>query len=226
MRASEALRERLIGLAADDLEASPDDLVLEGDRVRVRGSPGAGISLAALARAWRGDGNGTEPRLEEEARFDSEQMSFPYGLQCVAVEVDAETGAVEIERYAIAYDVGVAINPQLVEGQVVGGAAQGIGGALLEEFAYDANGQLASGSFMDYLLPTATEVPPLEVVITEDAPTPLNPLGAKGAGEGGTAAAGAAIANAVSDAVGTEARSLPLTPEWVAGRAGRGAPTP
>ena len=226
MRASEALRQRLIGLAADDLEASPDDLVLEGDRVVVRGSPGAGISLAELARAWRDDGNRTEPSLEEEARFDSERMSFPYGLQCVAVEVDAETGAVDIERYGIAYDVGVAINPQLVEGQVIGGAAQGIGGALLEEFAYDANGQLASGSFMDYLLPTATEVPPLDVVITEDAPTPLNPLGAKGAGEGGTAAAGAAIANAVSDAVGAEARRLPLTPEWVAGRAGRRAPTP
>jgi carbon-monoxide dehydrogenase large subunit/6-hydroxypseudooxynicotine dehydrogenase subunit gamma len=226
MLASEALRERLVRLAADELEASPDDLVVEGDRVVVRGSPGAGVSLAALARAPRADGDGTEPRLEEEARFDSEEMSFPYGLQSVAVEVDAETGAVEIERYAIAYDVGVAINPKLVEGQVVGGAAQGIGGALLEEFAYDANGQLVSGSFMDYLLPTAGEVPPVEVLITEDAPSPLTPLGAKGAGEGGTAAAGAAIANAVSDALGVEARSLPLTPEWVARHAGERAPIP
>jgi carbon-monoxide dehydrogenase large subunit len=97
----------------------------------------------------------------------------------------------------------------------VGGLAQGVGGALLEELAYDEAGQLASGSFMDYLLPTAREVPHVEVLITEDAPTPLTPLGAKGAGEGGTAAAGAAIANAVSDALGVEANVLPLSPSRV-----------
>jgi carbon-monoxide dehydrogenase large subunit/6-hydroxypseudooxynicotine dehydrogenase subunit gamma len=131
------------------------------------------------------------------------------------VEVDLDTGGVALHRYAVAYDVGRAINPQLVEGQVIGGAAQGVGGALLEELAYDETGQLASGSFMDYLLPTAGEVPPVEVLITEDAPTPLTPLGAKGAGEGGTAAAGAAIANAVSDALGVEFTSLPLSPERV-----------
>jgi len=126
-----------------------------------------------------------------------------------------ETGALDIHRYAIAYDVGRAINPQLVHGQIVGGMAQGIGGALFEELAYDASGQLVSGSFMDYLLPTAGEMPEVRVLITEDAPTPLNPLGVKGAGEGGTAAAGAVIANAVSDALGAEATVLPLTPERV-----------
>ena len=120
-----------------------------------------------------------------------------------------------IARYAVAYDIGRAINPQLVDGQIVGGAAQGIGGALLEELAYDESGQLVTGSFMDYLIPTAGEVPPVEVLVTEDAPTPLNPLGVKGAGEGGTAAAGAAVANAVSDALGAEATRLPLTPERV-----------
>jgi CO/xanthine dehydrogenase Mo-binding subunit len=139
-------------------------------------------------------------------------MSFPYGLHLVAVEVDVETGGVHLARYAVAYDVGRAINPQMVEGQVVGGAAQGVGGALLEELAYDESGQLVSGSFMDYLIPTAGEVPPVEVLITQDAPTPLTPLGAKGAGEGGTAAAGAAIANAVSDALGVEVTALPLSP--------------
>jgi CO/xanthine dehydrogenase Mo-binding subunit len=142
-------------------------------------------------------------------------MTFPYGLHCAAVEVDLETGGVRVERYAVAYDLGRALNPQLVEGQIHGGAAQGIGGALLEELAYDEGGQLVTGSFMDYLLPTAGETPPIDVLVTEDAPTPRNPLGAKGAGEGGAAAAGAAIANAVSDALGAEALRLPLTPERV-----------
>jgi CO/xanthine dehydrogenase Mo-binding subunit len=122
---------------------------------------------------------------------------------------------VRIVRYAVAYDVGRAINPVLVEGQIVGGAAQGIGGALYEELAYDESGQLVSGSFMDYLIPTAGEVPAVEVLVTEDAPTPLNPLGVKGSGEAGTAAAGAALANAVSDALGVEVTRLPLTPEYV-----------
>jgi CO/xanthine dehydrogenase Mo-binding subunit len=208
MQASQALRSRLMRAAADRLEASEGDLVFAGDAVVVAGSPGARVALAELI-----GGGGTW--LEEEAVFDVEQMSFPYGLHLVAVEVDLDTGGVALHRYAVAYDVGRAINPQLVEGQVIGGAAQGVGGALLEELAYDETGQLASGSFMDYLLPTAGEVPPVEVLITEDAPTPLTPLGAKGAGEGGTAAAGAAIANAVSDALGVEFTSLPLSPERV-----------
>jgi carbon-monoxide dehydrogenase large subunit len=206
MQAATALRERLLSRAAESLEASPRDLEIERDTVVVRGSPRASVPLRKLL----GGGSG-----EEEAVFDSEHMSFPYGLHLVALEVDLDTGGVEIDRYAIAYDVGRAINPQLVEGQVVGGAAQGLGGALLEELAYDDTGQLASGSFMDYLLPTAGEVPRVEVLITEDAPTPLTPLGAKGAGEGGTAAAGAAIANAVSDALGAQATVLPLAPARV-----------
>jgi len=212
--ASGALRERILRRASEELEASPVDLVIDGDAVMVRGSPSARVPLRTLLgeRSW----------LEEENVFDSEDMSFPYGLHLVALEVDLDTGGVRIDRYAIAYDVGRAINPKLVEGQVVGGAAQGIGGALLEELAYDESGQLATGSFMDYLLPTAGEVPPVEVLITEDAPTPLTPLGAKGAGEGGTAAAGAAIANAVSDALGVEAMELPLAPARVLELARRG----
>jgi carbon-monoxide dehydrogenase large subunit/6-hydroxypseudooxynicotine dehydrogenase subunit gamma len=140
------------------------------------------------------------------------------------VEVDVGTGHVEIHRYGVAYDVGRAINPVLVEGQIVGGVAQGVGGALLEELAYDEEGQLVSASFMDYLLPTAAEAPHVDVLITEDAPTPRNPLGAKGAGEGGTAAAGAVLANAVSDALGVEVRRLPLSPDRVAALAAGGRP--
>jgi CO/xanthine dehydrogenase Mo-binding subunit len=208
MQAAQAVRTRIMRQAAEELEAAERDLLIDGDSVVVAGSPGARVPLAKLVE-------GPGEWLEEEAVFESEDMSFPYGLHLVAVEVDLETGGVELERYAVAYDVGRAINPQLVEGQVVGGAAQGVGGALFEELAYDESGQLLSGSFMDYLLPTAGEVPPVEVLITEDAPTPLTPLGAKGAGEGGTAAAGAAIANAVSDALGVEVTALPLSPARV-----------
>jgi carbon-monoxide dehydrogenase large subunit/6-hydroxypseudooxynicotine dehydrogenase subunit gamma len=226
MKGAEALRGRLLALASEELEAAAEDLIVDGDRVVVRGSPGAEVSLAKLAELSRPPTSlprETKPGLEEEAYFHCADMSFPYGLHCVAVEVDTDTGGIEIKRYAIAYDVGVAINPQLVEGQVLGGAAQGIGGALLEEFAYDETGQIVSASFIDYLIPTALEVPPVDVLITEDAPTPLTPLGAKGAGEGGTSAAGGALANAVSDALGTEALTLPLTPEWVSGQARRAA---
>jgi CO/xanthine dehydrogenase Mo-binding subunit len=208
MQAAQALRRTVMDLAAEQLEANAEDLIFDGADVVVMGSPGARVPLAALV-------GGPGAMLEEESVFDSEDMSFPYGLHLAAVEVDLETGGVDIQRYAIAYDVGRGINPQLIEGQVVGGLAQGLGGALLEEFAYDDSGQLVSSSFMDYLLPTADEVPPVEVLITEDAPTPLTPLGAKGAGEGGTSAAGAAIANAVSDALGVEVDALPLAPERV-----------
>jgi CO/xanthine dehydrogenase Mo-binding subunit len=217
MVAAGALRERLLELAASELEADPGDLVLEGDRVQVRGTPAAHIPLATIARraVTQETGSGDQRPLEEEHRFETKDMSYPYGVHCVAVEVDVETGGIEIERYGIAYDIGVGINPQLLGGQMLGGLAQGIGGALLEEFAYDAAGQLVTASFMDYLIPTALEVPPAQVLVTEDAPSPLTPLGAKGGGEGGTSPVGAVIANAVSDALGVEALALPLTPQRV-----------
>jgi carbon-monoxide dehydrogenase large subunit len=146
-------------------------------------------------------------------------MTYPYGTHIAVVEVDVETGEVRIVRYAIAYDVGRAVNPMLVEGQLVGGLAQGTGGALLEELAYDSDGQLLSTTFMDYLLPTSMEMPEaLSITILEETPTPLNPLGVKGVGEGGTVGAGAAIANAVADALrpwGVEVLALPLAPDRV-----------
>ena len=118
-------------------------------------------------------------------------MVYPYGVHIAAVRVDADTGGVTIERYAIAYDIGKAVNPKLVEGQIAGGLAQGVGGALLEEFLYDDNGEPLSVTFADYLMPTAREIPELSILVTEDAPSPLNPLGLKGAGEGGANPVGA-----------------------------------
>jgi CO/xanthine dehydrogenase Mo-binding subunit len=141
-------------------------------------------------------------------------MTYPYGLHLAQVEIDPETGGVEILRYFIAYEVGRAVNPTLVEGQLVGGAAQGIGGALFEEFRYDGSGQPLAATFIDYLEPTAAEVPRVETLICEDAPSPDNPLGLKGAGEGGTVGCGAAITSAIEDALGMtgEITALPVSP--------------
>ena len=116
-------------------------------------------------------------------------MNYPYGIHCAMVRLDRDTGGVAIERYFVAYDIGKAVNPMLVEGQITGGVAQGIGGALYEEFRYDDHGEPLWVNFADYLIPTALEIPPVDVLITEDAPSPLNPLGLKGAGEGGANAA-------------------------------------
>lgn len=226
MEAATRLRARILALASELLEASADDLSIAGDRVEVRGTPSRGVALSQLfesARPANALGRGLAPGLEEEGYALSEDMSFPYGVHCAAVELDVETGAVEIHRYLVAYDVGRALNPKLIEGQIIGGLAQGVGGALFEDLAYDAAGQLVAGSFMDYLLPTAGEVPPVDVLLTEAAPSPLTSLGAKGAGEGGTAAAGAALANAVSDALGVEANALPLTPQRIVDLSQRGA---
>jgi len=200
MGASVKLRRQLLESAAQELEAAPDDLVVTIDGVAVRGAPSRSVPL---------------PSISIEERFVCELLGFPYGVHLAAVEVDTGTGAVHVHRYAVAYDIGRAINPLIVRGQISGGFAQGLGGALLEEFAFDANGQPLAASFMDYLLPTSQEVPAIDVLITEDAPSPLNPLGVKGAGEGGTAAVGGAIANAVADALGVEVTQLPLSPQRV-----------
>jgi aerobic carbon-monoxide dehydrogenase large subunit len=208
MLASAQVKKRLLDAAAELLEAAPADLTLTTEGVSVVGAPSRAVSLSTLLREFGGV-------IKEENRFVCDLLGFPYGIHFAAVEVDPGSGAIHIHRYAVAYDIGRCINPNLVKGQISGGFAQGIGGALLEEFSFDANGQPLSASFMDYLLPTSEEVPDVEVLITEDAPSPLNPLGVKGAGEGGTAAVGAAIANAVSDALGCEVTRLPLTPQRV-----------
>jgi aerobic carbon-monoxide dehydrogenase large subunit len=215
--ASWAVKDMLLDRAARALEAARGDLVLEERRVFVRGVPSRGATLEELAAA----AVGTEPGLSATRFFQVSGMTYPYGTHAAVVEVDPETGAVALLDYAIAYDVGKAINPMIVDGQLVGGLAQGIGGALLEELPYDAGGQMLATTFMDYLLPTSAEMPKtISIIILEETPTPLNPLGIKGAGEGGTAGAGAAIANAVSDALrpwGCEVAALPLSPDRVLG---------
>lgn len=142
-------------------------------------------------------------------------MNYPYGMHIAVVAIDADTGGVQVERLAVAYDIGRQVNPMLVEGQILGGLAQGLGGALYEEFVYDERGQPLAVTMADYLLPTIAEMAPrIDVLVTEDAPSPLNPLGLKGAGEGGSSAVGAAIASAIDDALGRPGAvtQLPVTP--------------
>ncbi len=212
-----AVRDKALSVAAEMLEAAIEDLVVENGTIGVRGSPGGpSVSLAEAAIAMSpvvrgGDG---PAGLTAEEWFRSDRMSYPYGFHLAAVAVDPETGGCRVVKYVVAYDVGRAVNPQLVDGQLVGAAAQGIGGTLLEEFVYDDFGQPLASTFMDYLMPTAAEVPDVETLIFEEAPSPLNPLGVKGAGEGGLTASGAAIAAAIDDAIGSPlaVRRLPVTP--------------
>jgi aerobic carbon-monoxide dehydrogenase large subunit len=220
--ASRATKDKIFDCAARRLEAAPGDLAMEGSRVFVRGVPSRGLTFKELAAASLPTQTlplGIEPGLSATKFFQVSEMTYPYGTHVAVVEVDAETGQVTLLNYAIAYDVGKAINPMIVDGQLVGGLAQGIGGALLEELAYDGEGQMLATTFVDYLLPTSAEMPEsISIRILEETPTPLNPLGVKGAGEGGTAGAGAAIANAVTDALGpwgVQVNTLPLSPDRV-----------
>jgi aerobic carbon-monoxide dehydrogenase large subunit len=206
-RAALAVRERALRVAARMLEASEDDLELAGGEIRVAGAPAAGtVTLGDVARACLPGSPHLLPDepagLAARRRFEVEHMTYPYGVHVAVVEVDPGTGEVQVLRYLVGYEVGRAVNPALVEDQLVGGVAQGVGGALLEEFTYDDGGQPQAVTFMDYLLPTAAEIPRIGVLVAEDAPAPGNPLGVRGAGEGGVNAAGAAIASAVRDALG------------------------
>jgi carbon-monoxide dehydrogenase large subunit len=173
-----------------------------------------GCAVKAAAEALKEKLAAERPPLSAEGWFRANHMNYPYGIHAAVVRLDPGTCAAVVERFIVACDIGRAVNPMLVEGQLAGGAAQGIGGALLEEFVYDASGQPLATTFADYLMPTSAEVAPIETLITEDAPSPLNPLGVKGAGEGGINAAGAAIAAAVDDALGRPGAvtRLPITP--------------
>jgi carbon-monoxide dehydrogenase large subunit len=216
--AAALLRAKAIEAAAELLQASPSVLdVVDGEVVRTDTAAGPSVSLAALAHTPGGAstlGSAHPSGLSAEGSFHSNHMNYPYGVHIAVTRVDAETGAVDIERFLVAYDVGKAVNPMLIEGQIVGGCAQGIGGALLEEFLYDERGEPLSVTLADYLMPTAREMPAVQVLIREDAPSPLNPLGLKGAGEGGANAVGAAIAAAIDDALGVAnaVTELPITP--------------
>lgn len=225
--ASREVVTRLRRFAARMLEVAPADLELVDGRMRVRGVAGPGLDLSAV---WRAAQPGS-PWLEHDEpaglsaryRFSVDHMTYPYGAHVCLVEVDQGTGGVQVLKYLVAYEVGRAVNPTLVEGQLRGGVAQGIGGALLEQFRYDEAGQPQVTTFMDYLMPTASEVPDVELMVCEDVPSTTNELGVRGAGEGGLTGAGAAVASAVSDALGVAAMDrLPVTPDLVLDTLSRG----
>lgn len=214
--AAERLRAKLAAIAAHRLEAAVDDIVLEEGAASVVGSPGAAVPIAELARAALTGFDlpeGMDPGLGASATFDSPGGTYPYGCHVAEVEIDEQTGAMDIVRYVVVNDSGVLLNPTIVEGQIIGAVAQGIGGAALEAIVYDDQGQIVTSSFMDYLLPTASEMPMLEI---EHLCTPADhiPGGIKGVGESGTLGPPAAIANAVADAFGgaVPVDRLPLDP--------------
>jgi carbon-monoxide dehydrogenase large subunit len=221
--ASGRLRDKVFAIAAHLLECAPADLELrrgpEGGGVGVVGVPGAQVSLAQVAQAARPGWEPTRPPeveagLEETCYWQPETVTWSYAVHVAIVEVDLETGRVVVDDYAVAHDCGTVVNPMLVEGQIMGGAAQGLGGILCERIAYDNNGQLLSGSLMDYALPGAGDVPAIKIV-HQHSPSLLNPLGVKGVGEGGAVAPPAAVANAVCDALaafGVEVNATPVDP--------------
>ena len=216
--AAVAVRKKILKLASDELEVAEDDLELDGGRVFVRGAPQRGMDLGTLAlkaNPLRGAVKpGTEPGLEATAYFGPERGATASGVHAMIVEVDPETMLVAIKRYVVVHDCGTVINPMILEGQMHGGVAQGIGNAFYERLVFDDRGQLLTASFMDYLLPKATDVPRIETD-HEETPSPLNPLGVKGAGEAGAIPVGALFAQAVEDALDAynlEIREIPLSP--------------
>jgi CO/xanthine dehydrogenase Mo-binding subunit len=227
--AAVAVRDKAIRVAADKLEVAEGDLRLANGRIELAGAPEVNISLGTIARMLM-PGNPellAPPKTANIADNDglaatAYVRAVPSGTSVFAVHladvaVDTETGKITVERYLVAADVGRAINPRIVEGQLVGGVVMGLGGTLLEELAYDADGQLQTGSFADYLLPSVHDAPPIRAVVIEKARSPGNPLGVKGVGEVGPSGVAAAVANAVANALGASRglNVLPLTPERV-----------
>jgi carbon-monoxide dehydrogenase large subunit len=227
--ACEKVRDKAKKVVAHMLECSVDDLEFTDGAFRVRGNPEASKTLADAALAVFTAHNlpdGLEPQLDSEATFDPSTFSFPHGTHLCATEVDTETGRVQIRKYVCVDDVGKVINPLIVEGQVHGGVAQGIAQALFEEAVYDEGGNLISGSFAEYLLPSAADLPPFETDRTE-TPATTHPLGVKGVGEAGTIASTPAVVNAIVDALrprGVTDIPMPCTPERV-WRAAQGVAT-
>jgi carbon-monoxide dehydrogenase large subunit/6-hydroxypseudooxynicotine dehydrogenase subunit gamma len=213
------VRQKALDAAAELLQAPADALdIVDGEVVRKDRSGGPSISLGKIAQHLAptaktlGD---REPGLAADGWFRVEHQVYPYGSHIAVVRVDGETGGVTVERYYIAYDIGRAINPALVEGQIVGGYAQGLGGALFEEFTFSERGDPLAVTLADYLLPAVHETPTPQVLLTQDYTTPRNPLGIKGAGESGITGVGAAIASAIDDAIGMPGAvtQIPVTPQ-------------
>jgi len=201
------LREAICARAAERLQCQASKIqIVEGSEVV--GPGGASVSLSELS----------EHGIEAEGAFLNKKHTYTYGAHAAHVAVDAKLGHVELLDYVIVEDCGRMINPLTLRGQAIGSAVQGLGGATMEHLAYDDQGQLLTGSLADYLIPTASDFPNIRAVVLENHPSPINPLGAKGAGEGGIIAAGGVMANAVANALGAfgvEPRQLPLTPTYI-----------
>lgn len=216
--AARLVRDKLIAVAAHLLEANAADLEVGGGRVYPRDAPDVGLSLAEIAQAATPGGPGVgpemEPGIEEQSFYVPPTVVFASGSHAAVVEVDRETGLVKVIRYVAVDECGQVINPMVVDGQQHGGVAHGVGNALLEQVVYDSDGQLLTGSFLDYLLPSAADVPRYEIH-HQSFPTEMNPIGVKGVGEGATSSAPAAIANAIVDALRPlriELNDLPVSP--------------
>ncbi|MFL5823441.1 MAG: xanthine dehydrogenase family protein molybdopterin-binding subunit [Solirubrobacteraceae bacterium] len=215
-KCSVKIAEKAKAIVAHQLEAAPEDIELSEGKFSVRGSPDKGLTLAEVAGAayLNQVPDGMEPGLEETTFYDPENFVFPFGAHACVVDVDKDTGKTRVVRYVAVDDCGKAINPLIIDGQVHGGIVHAIGQALYERVHYDEDGQLVTGTFVDYALPTAAELPSFETDRTE-TPSPVNSLGAKGVGEAGTIAASAAVTNAVIDALrplGVNYINMPLTP--------------
>jgi carbon-monoxide dehydrogenase large subunit len=220
-RASEQVLDKAKQLAAHLLEASVDDIVVhDGAKLGVAGMPASALLWGELALAATDPARlpeGMEPGLASALDFDQGAASFPFGAHIAVVEVDTETGRVELVRHFAVDDCGRVLNPLLVAGQVHGGVAQGVAQALYESVAYDEDGNPLTANLLDYAIPSAAELPSFDTSNTE-TPTPLNPLGAKGIGESGTIGSTPAVQNAVVDALsvfGIRHLDMPLTAERV-----------
>lgn len=234
--AARGVREKALRIAADVLEAAPEDLEIDEGLVQVKGVPGTSIPLRTVAvlsnplryafdeaakqatqfaRAGSDDkppvAEGDAPGLEHRDYYSPIRSTFASGAHAAIVEIDPATWEIDVVKYAVVHDCGNVVNPMIVEGQVHGGVAQGVGGALYERMAYDQDGQLQNASFMDFLMPYASEVPDIDID-HQQTPSPLNPLGIKGAGEAGVIPGTAAIASAIEDAVGRRIASMPISP--------------
>jgi aerobic carbon-monoxide dehydrogenase large subunit len=220
LKAADKVIEKARAVAAHMLEAAEGDIDFEAGTFSVKGSPDAKVSIQEIALqvfSAHDYPEGMEPGLDSDATFDPENFSFPHGTHLCAAEVDTETGEINLRSYVCVDDVGAVVNPLIVEGQVHGGLAQGIAQALYEEAVYDDAGNLVTGTFVDYLLPSAADLPNFVTDRTETKST-TNPLGVKGVGEAGTIASTPAVVNAILDAVrhlGVEDITMPCTPERV-----------
>lgn len=220
VKSAEKVRDKMIKIAAHQMEASPEDVEFnaESGQIQVKGAPDAGSmafgDVAFAAYTAHNLPEGLEPGLEETAFYDPANFTFPNSAHLAVVSIDRDTGEIALEKYVAVDDVGSVINPMIVDGQLVGGVAQGVGQALWEHGVYGDDGQLLTGSMMDYALPRADGFPTIETARIE-TPSPHNPLGVKGAGEMGTIAATVTVANAVMDALGTEHIEMPFTAEKI-----------